>query len=194
MAQVITLKHAGQCIACRRPLPAGQRAYWQKSHGVACLQHGPGGIAAAERKQGVAAQGTSNARSGGSTRTTTRSGSEARRRDVAPPDQPQWAAYCDYLVACVEVQHAATPLTLESPDGWLALAGHEIPIVSGEPCDVDLPVAVVARGRAGDASFSYGWPLLVLPDDRGRHQLVPLFVLASVCGRSERTRLSASAL
>jgi very-short-patch-repair endonuclease len=92
----------------------------------------------------------------------------------APPDQARWAAYCDYLLACVEAEAHESVSTLETGRGWTALAVNPL---AEAGVRVPATAEIAAQARAGSVSLRLGWPVLAALQEDGTHRLVPLLVM-----------------
>lgn len=176
--RLIRMKYAGVCRACGSPLAVGSPGYWRQGHGAACLDCGRDAFSQPRRHHSTTTSSRAPAYRAPSrlpNSTAARPTAVAKAAAASTSDdQRLWSSYCDYLLACVEIEARDNKATLESGQGWSLLDSNPV-------ADPHLKVAaaadIVSAARAGESSLRIGWPVLVQVEESGEHALLPLLTL-----------------
>jgi len=174
--KIFPSRKLNHCSLCRTSLPTGQDVIGKHLGGgrwdIVCVPCG----------SGTTAVGRSPARSSAPI-SRTASGSDwvavgGRTLPGTASRRSAWSTLVEYLRSCVERESLVAPIPLNQRERWSVLPVRAETVLCGN--DLTLPLLPELRGLFTDLEplegVFYGWPTMVVLDDRQRPFVAPLFV------------------
>jgi hypothetical protein len=95
-----------------------------------------------------------------------------------PPSRIQWPALVNYLLSCVRLESLVAPVPLKDRERWTVLPLPAETVLCGNDLTLPLlePLQALFAGLEDMEGVFYGWPTVVVENDRGKPFVAPLFV------------------
>jgi len=169
-------KYGGRCRQCSAYIPAGTSAWWSpRTHALICTSCGP-------------------ARSAAPTNATRDRKADGGAIEATDSAQGRWQRLVSYLRACVTAEAAGELAAHDDTSRWAVLGLGEERLVCGTADTILLTDELrsrFARLRPGEV-LRYGWPVLAIPDRKGRLRLAPILVTDLAPPESDATSVGAT--